>query len=129
VEDIHSADHCWLAHQWKGIYCPGDPTNLSIDLDEDFVDDGSQILASLDSAGQDYLGGDSKLGQEESLDFIVGAAPTLGAWQQKHYCLDAWVEPLPQLFLPVFSIHGSLDLEDRRSSVLVAKLLKALLHS
>jgi hypothetical protein len=71
VEDIHAADHSRLVHQRKSINSPRYSTNLSIDLDEYLVDNGSQVLTLGDGVGKNCLTGNRTFRQEQPLDFII----------------------------------------------------------
>lgn len=74
------------------------------------------------------MGWDWVLGQKEPLDVIVQRALSFGSRQDEDDHLDAIVHLLFQLFDPSFRPHSWLDGVDSGLSVLVADLVKALLH-
>ena len=82
MEDIHTANHCWLIHEWQVVHSPRYATELGIHLDENLRHDGSQILAALDGGREDDLGGNWVLSQKESLDVIIQHALSFGAWEK-----------------------------------------------
>ena len=40
MEHVHATHHGRLIHEWKLVNCPGDTSDLSINLDEDLVNNG-----------------------------------------------------------------------------------------
>ena len=53
--DVNTAHHSWLVEEWHFADGPWFTTDLGTDLDEDFGADTSDVLASGDSVGKDYL--------------------------------------------------------------------------
>ena len=129
MEHIHPAHHSWLVHEWEVVHSPGNTTNLGVDLNENLVDNRSEVLAFCDGVAQHDLRGDWELSQEESLNVIVQLTLAFLAWQQKNDSLNVRVNLGLQLFDPVVSLLGiALDYEDIRLSTLIAKLLQNLFH-
>ena len=81
MEYVHSAYHSWLGHEGQLVHSPGDSTNFSIHLDQHLRDDRPEIFATLDGAGENHLGWNWVLSQEESLDIVVQGAPCLSTGQ------------------------------------------------
>ena len=74
VEHIHATNHRRLIHERQIVHCPGSAAHLGVHLDQNFGNDRSQILATLDGGRQNNLGGNWILSQEEPLDVIVQCA-------------------------------------------------------
>ena len=92
MEHVHAANHSWLVHEGEIGHGPRDATNLGVDLDEDLVDNGAQVLALCDGVAQHDLGGHSEFGQKESLDVIVEGILALGPRHEKHNSLHIGVQ-------------------------------------
>ena len=71
MENVHSTDHGRLVHEWEIVNSPGNASNLGSDLDEDLVDDGSEVLSLGNGVAKHDLGRYWEFRQQESLDVIV----------------------------------------------------------
>jgi len=128
VEDVHAANHSWLVHEGEISNGPRDASDLGIDLDEDLVHDGAQVLALSDGVAQNNLGGNRKFGQKESLDVIVQCVLSLCPRHEKYNSLHIRVQLCLQLLDPGTSVHATLDDESLRLSILIGELLQHLVH-
>ena len=128
MEDIHSAHHCGLVHEWKVVDGPRNTTDLGIYLDQDLVYDRPQILALSDGIAQHYLRWNGELGQEESLDVIVQRVPPLLPRHEQDHCLHLVIHLGFEFLSPSAGIHATLDLEDFRSCTLITELLQYLVQ-
>lgn len=128
VEHIQSADHRRLVHERQVVDGPRDSSQLGAHLDEDLRDDAPQVLSSRDGLGEDDLGWDWVLCQEEPLDVIVQRALSFGSGQDEDDQLNTVVELLLQLLDPSLRSHTWFHGIDGSLGVLVANLVKALLH-
>ena len=128
MEDVHAANHSWLVHEGEICNGPRDATNLGVDLDEDLVDDGAQVLAFGDGVAQHDLGGHSEFSQKEPLDVIVQGILALCPRHEKHNSLHIRVQLSLELLDPGISIVATFDYECLRLSTLIAELLQYLVH-
>lgn len=127
--DVHSADHRWLvSHEREVLNSPWDATNLGVDLDQDLGHDGANVLALADGGGENNLGWNWNLGEEESLHVVVEWALAFGARKQEHAGLDSGSHLAFDLLLPGVSSVGVGDGEHGRWLSVVTELLEALSH-
>lgn len=129
VEDIHSAYHCGFVHQRQIVNSPRNSSDLSIDLNEDFVDNWSHVLASRDSVAEYNLTWDGIFSQKELLQFIIEVVPSFLSWQQQDNSLNIAVQLALDLSFPCLCIHSSFHWENSRLGALIAKLLQDVIHS
>ena len=128
MEDVHAANHSWLVHEGQIGHGPRDATNLGVDLDEDLVDNGAQILALCNSVAQHNLGGHSEFSQKEPLDVIVQGILALGPRHEQHNSLHIGIQLSLELLDPGISVDATFDDECLRLSTLIAELLQHQVH-
>lgn len=128
MEDVHAANHSWLVHEGQIGHCPRDATNLGVDLDEDLVDNGAQVLTLCDGIAQHNLGGHSEFSQKEPLDVIVQGILALGPRHEQHNSLHIGIQLSLELLDPGISVDATFDDECLRLSTLIAELLQHLVH-
>lgn len=129
MEDVHAAHHCGLFHERQVVDCPGNTTDLGVDLDQDLVHDRSQVLAFGDGIAQHDLGRNGKLGQEESLDVIIQSIFAFRPRHEEDDSLHVRVQLCLQFLDPCIGVVTALNNEGLRLSTLVPELLQHLIHS
>lgn len=128
MEHIHATDHCRNRHERQAVDGPWHSTYLGIHLDQNLGDDRSQILAALDSAGQNDLGRDGVLLEEEPLDIVIEGAPRFGSWEDEHHHLDSIIQLRLESLLPGVEAHARLDRNHVGFGTFVAASLETLGH-
>lgn len=83
VEDVITANHCWLVSEGHSRNGPRLATELRIDLNQNLVDDGSQVLASSDRVVKDDLRRNWHLLEEFCLDLVIQRRTILVALEDK----------------------------------------------
>ena len=128
MENIHTTDHGRHSHERQVVDSPWHSTYLGIHLDQYFGDNRPQILAALDSAGQDDLGRDGVLFEQEPLDIIIEGAPCFGSWEDEHHHLDSIIQLLLKSLLPCVEAHARLDRNHVGLGTFITARLQALGH-
>lgn len=80
MENVHSTNHCWFVHEGEVVYDPRDSADLSADLDENFVDNGSDVLATRNGVTKDDLGRNWAFCKEKPLDVVVEGTFAFLSW-------------------------------------------------
>lgn len=119
MEHVHTTDHGWLIHEGEIVNSPRSATDLGVHLNQHFGDNGSQVLAFLDGAYKNDLGGNGELFEQIALDIVIKGALAFLAGQQQNYHLDTIVKLLFELLDPVVRPGRRLNLAHLRLALVV----------
>lgn len=128
MENVHTADHGSLVHEWKCIHSPWDTSNLGVHLNQNFTDDGSQVLSSLDGRSKNDLRWHRNLTEQESLHIIVKLASCLRTGEQANNTLSFVGDLVLDNSLPGIKPHTWSYCTEFRLTTFVTNLVQALFH-